>query len=330
MATGPAPKSVSDWKTVEASDWQNVDSSTASEPHPSDAWSGATISPAPKASWLDNAESDLRQGGSRTMIGRGLGKMQGRGDKGYTGLESGTSKGAAELMGSPELGAVETAKGVASMREHPVKGAWDAVKGVAHMAEIPSMMVAGPGTGKAIEEAPAAITKVLEKLPTATRGAKRLNEVEEAAGQLPVKFTNTFEHLMRASELSDTGATLPTPVKKFLKTFQKGHDIPYSEARDFYSNLSHLSAKDNMALTPSMRRQVALIVHAMKTDIGDTAAQVDKASQYYAGMKDYARAMKAARIKNAIVGALKSKAVKTAVGAGAGYAAAKAIEKEIH
>lgn len=284
-----------------------------------------TLSAAPKPSWLDDAENDLREGGTRTVVGRTLGKMQGRGDEGYTGLESGVSKGAAEFMGSPELGAVETAKGLAKMKEHPAKGAWDTAKGIAHMTEIPSM-VAG---GAAAQEAPAVIANVIEKLPTAARGAKRLNDAMEVAGDLPVDLARTSEHLMRASDLADAGASLPGPIKKLLKAFNRGDEIDYATARDFYSNLSHLSAKDNMALTPSMRRQVALIVNAMKDDIGATAAQVDKAAQYYAGMKDYARAMKAARIKDAIVGALKSKVVKTAVGAGAGYAAAKAIGKEV-
>jgi hypothetical protein len=318
MAAGTTPKPVSDWKTVEPNDWQTVDSTPAAQ---------GTLSAAPKPSWLDDAGNDLREGGSRTVVGRTLGRMQGRGDKGYTGLESGVSKGAADIAGSPELGAVEAAQGVASMKDHPVRGAWDTAKGLAHMTEIPSMMAGGAATGT--EEAPSVISRVLEKLPTATRGAKRLNEVMEAAGELPVDLARTSEHLMRASDLADTGAALPGPVKKLLKVFNKGQEIDYATARDFYSNLSNLSSKDNMALTPSMRRQVALIVHAMKDDIGETAAQVDKASQYYAGMKDYARAMKAARIKNAIVGALKSKAVKTAVGAGAGYAAVKALGKEI-
>lgn len=288
----------------------------------------ATLSAAPKPSWLDDAGNDLREGGSRTVVGRALGRMQGRGDKGYTGLESGVSKGAADIVGSPELGAVETVQGLAKMKEHPLKGAWDTVKGVAHMAEIPSMVMGGAAT----EEAPAVISSVIEKLPTAARGAKRLNDVMEVAGELPVNLARTSEHLLRASDLADTGATLPGPIKKLLKVFNKGQEIDYATARDFYSNLSHLSSKDNMALTPSMRRQVALIVHAMKDDIGDTAGQVDKAAQYYAGMKDYARAMKAARIKNAIVGALKSKLVQGAVGGigggAASYAAAKAISKE--
>jgi hypothetical protein len=284
-----------------------------------------TLSAAPKPSWLDDAENDLREGGSRTVVGRTLGTLQGRGDKGYTGLESGVSKGAAEFMGSPELGAVETAKGIAKMKEHPVRGTVDTVKGLAHMAEIPSMVTGGA----AAEEAPAAIGRILEKLPTATRGAKRLNDVMEAAGELPVQLARTSEHLMRSSELADAGASLPGPIKKLLKAFNRGDEIDYATARDFYSNLSHLSAKDNMALTPSMRRQVALIVKAMKDDIGDTAAQVDKASQYYAGMKDYARAMKAARIGSAIKGALTSKALKYAVGAGAGYGVAKVIGKEV-
>jgi hypothetical protein len=279
----------------------------------------------PIQDWLKDAGTDLREGGDRTGVGRVLGKMQGNEGK-YTGLNDGVSKGAADFMGSIPLGAVETAQGVASMKEHPVRGTVDALKGVAHMAEMPSMVMGGP----AMEGAPAAITKVLEKLPTATRGAMRLNDVEKAAGELPVVLKRTHDELMRAGNLSDTGATLPTPVKKLLKRYTSGsgQHINYSEARDFYSNLSHLSAKDNMALTPPMRRQIALIVKALKDDIGDTAAQVDKASTYYGGMKDYARAKKAARIGGILKDALTSKAVKTAGAAGAGYAVARAIGKE--
>jgi hypothetical protein len=314
MAGGTAPKPVSDWKTVEPNDWQTVNAAPQ-----------GTLSAAPKPSWLDDAENDLREGGSRTGVGRILGRLQGRGDKGYTGLESGVSKGVADFMGSPELGAVETAKGIAKMKEHPGRGTVDTVKGLAHMAEIPSMVMGGPAT----EGAPAAIGRVLEKLPTATRGAKRLNDVMDAAGELPVNLARTSEHLMRSSDLADAGATLPGPIKKLLKAFNRRDEIDYATARDFYSNLSHLSAKDNMALTPSMRRQVALIVKAMKDDIGDTAAQADKAAQYYGGMKDYARAKKAARIGSAIKTGLTSNALKYAVGAGAGYGVAKAIGKEV-
>jgi hypothetical protein len=292
-------------------------------PAPQPQISANPPSQTPIQDWLKNAETDLREGGDRTIVGRTLGKMQGNSGK-YTGLESGVSKETADFMGSVPLGAAETAKGVASMGDHPAQGAVDTVKGLAHMAEMPSMVMGGP----AAEAVPSAISKVLEKLPTAARGAKRLNEVEEAAGDLPVMLARTSEHLMRAQEMSETGASLPGPIKKLLKSYTRGDEIDYSRARDFYSNLSHLSAKDNLSLTPSMRRQVGVIVQALKEDIGDTADQVDMASKYYAGMKDYARAMKARRVKDAIVGALKSKAVKTAVGAGAGYAAFRAIEKE--
>lgn len=294
-----------------------------SEPKPQVSISANPPSQHPVQDWLKNAETDLREGGNRTGVGRVLGKMQGNEGK-YTGLESGTSKSAANFMGSVPLGAVETARGVASMGEHPVKGAVDAVKGVAHMAEMPGMVMGAP----AAEGVPAAIGKVLEKLPTATRGASRLNEVEEAAGHLPVSLTRTEEHLMKASSMADNGATLPTPIKKLLKRYEKGESLDYSDAREFYSNLSRLTAKDSMSLSPSMKRQLGLIVQALRDDIGTTAAQVDKAAQYYGGLKDYARAKKAARIGNILREAATSKAVKYGLGGAAAYGVAKAIGKE--
>ena len=103
MASGPA-KAVepSDWKEVPAEDWQNV---------PANEVAGARVAQTPKSPatvspretgvvpWLEDAEEDLRHGGTRTALGRGLGFMQGRGDKGYNGLESGTSPEVADTMG---------------------------------------------------------------------------------------------------------------------------------------------------------------------------------------------------------------------------------------
>jgi hypothetical protein len=329
VATGQTSKPINDWQTVDASDWENV----SDTPAPSPIMRAASRPDNPVRNWLEDVGNDLRQGGKRTVVGRTLGEMQGRKDRGYSGLQAGVSKATAELMGSPELGAVETLQGVANMKEHPVKGTWDAIKGIAHMTEVPGMMAGAPASETIAEATPTVVRKVLEKLPTATRGAKRLNEVEEVAGKLPVELNRAHDELVRAKQLSDAGFYAPAPIKKLLKRYASaqrgGKIITYSEARDFYSALSSSSATESMAIKPPMRRQLGLIVEGLRGDIGDTAAMVGKDSQYFSGIQDYARAMKARRIANAIGGALKSKALKYAAGAGAGYAAAKAIEKEI-
>ena len=66
--------------------------------------------------------------------------------------------------------------------------------------------------------------------------------------------------------------------------------MTYADARDFYHNITELSADEKMALNPVMRRQIGIAAKALKDDIGDAAAQVGQAAKYYAAMKNYAQA----------------------------------------
>src|SRR5258708_37570889 len=75
------------------------------------ATSGATLSAAQAPSWGSDLENDLREGGGRTVVGRFLGRMQGRGEQGYSGLESGVNPAVANYVGSPELGAAHMISG---------------------------------------------------------------------------------------------------------------------------------------------------------------------------------------------------------------------------
>lgn len=293
---------------------------------PAPAFSANPPSKTPVQDWFHNAETDLREGGSRTGVGRVLGKMQGNSGK-YTGLQAGTTPAVADFMGSVPLGAMQTGAGLAKMSDHPVSGAVDAAKGVAHMAEMPGMFMGGPGT-KAVEAVPKGIAKVLEAVPGATRGAKQLSSVEEAAGHLPISLTRTDEPLAEAARMAENGFRLPYAIKKLLSRYVSGEPIDYSDARQLYSNITELTAEDQQAIKPAMRRQLVLITQALKDDIGTTAAQVDKAADYYKGMKNYARGMKAQRIGKILRDALTSKTAKIAMGGAAGYGVAKAIGKE--
>lgn len=258
---------------------------------------GGTVSAAPKEGWLDQAEHDLRQGGTRTVVGRGLGELQGRGSKGYTGLESGVSKGAAEFMGSPELGVVHAAQGIAEIPKHPVKGVAKAVGGVLEAGTIPLSMV-NPMEG--------ASNKVADFIPTTENAAKLLNQVKADAGAVEVNLSRSKAELFRAKELADAAGKMPSGLNKFLKRvtgptvdqLSKGKPVSkpltYNEARDIYTNITQLSADDKLKMSPVMKRQVALLAKALKADIGDAAEQVGQGAKYYAGMKEYSKAKKLA------------------------------------
>lgn len=258
---------------------------------------GAMMSAKPHATWLDDLESDLRQGGERTFVGRTLGKMQGR-DKGYTGLESGTSKGTAEFMGSPVLGATHAAQGIQETPEHPVKGPLKAIGGVLEMATIPGSFVGGPAAEAGISAA-----------PSRKFAAQLFKDVSAHAGDVPVNLTRSGDALL---EMGKGGGWLPTPIKKLIERYtapikgatkssrEGARPLTYDEARKFYENITSLSAKDKMSLSPSQSRQLDTIRDTLKHDIGDAAAQAGQAAKYYAAMKNYAQASKLLRASSVI------------------------------
>ena len=247
---------------------------------------GAVLMAAPPRTtegWFGVAEKDLREGGSRTGVGKILGTMQGRGDKGYTGLESGVSKGVADFMGSPETGALQVAKGVSEVPSHPVKGAGNVVGGLLKAATIPGTMMAGPE----VEAVGAAI-------PSTEKAAKILGDVAEHANNVPVRMKNTWPALEEYLKYQHSGGApskVITDMLARMDDFNKG-PMTYEDARRFYTNISRLSDQEMSTLNPNMRRLMGGVKEAFKKDIGDAAGQVNQAANYYKGLKEYAKAAK--------------------------------------
>lgn len=298
---GPAPKQYLD-------DLGNPVTPTQPPPPKVDI---GTIGPAPRGAgaWLTAAEGDLRHGGRATFVGDVLGRLQGRGDKGYTGLESGTSPGAAEYVGSFPLGAVKAAQGIAETPEHPIRGPFKAAAGTVQALTLPMAFAGGP-TAEA----------VANEIPSRAWAGKVLDSVMQDAGNVPVRLSRSGDAILRAKELSDAGTSMPQAIGKLLArvTRPKGEPLTYSEARDFYSNISRLSADEIGRLNPIMKRQVAIILNDLRQDIGDAAAQVGRASDYYASIKEYANAAKLGRAAQAIL-----KGLGWAGGVGAGIEAGR-------
>lgn len=239
--------------------------------------------------WFADAERDLRQGGSRTAVGRILGHLQGRGDKGYSGLESGVSKGTAEFMGSPELGALQVAKGgTETATGHPVKGAGNIIGGVLKAGTIPGAMMAGP-EAKAAEAI----------IPSTERAGQILNSVEQVAKDVPVALTDTHTAINEFLKHAESGGTQPKVITDLLRriTPKNGVSSPltYEDARRFYQNISRMSDAELSTLNPNMRRLMGGIKEAFKKDIGDAADLVGQKANYYKGLKEYAKAAKLER-----------------------------------
>jgi hypothetical protein len=256
---------------------------------------GAVLMAAPPRTtegWFEDAERDLREGGRRTGVGRVLGYMQGQGDKGYDGLESGVSKGMADFMGSPVLGALQFAKGVSEtpvvagvtgQPMHPVKAAGNMVGGILRAATIPGMVMGGP-------EAEA----VGGLIPSTEKAAKILGDVAEYANNVPVRMKNTWPALEEYLKYQHSGGApskVITDMLARMDDFNKG-PMTYEDARRFYTNISRLSDQEMSTLNPNMRRLMGGVKEAFKKDIGDAAGQVNQAANYYKGLKEYAKAAK--------------------------------------
>ncbi len=266
--------------------------------------------PSGPESWIQRAEGDLRYGGRNTAIGRALGYMQGRGDKGYTGLQSGTTPATADLMGSVPLGLTKALKGaVQSVTGKPLEGVENLVSGGLQTATIPSAFMGGP-----------AVSSAAEMIPSRAAAGRAFEEVMQAAGQHPVNLTASSEPLTRVYELAQRGTSLPQAAGKLLRrvTDPEQGPLTYKEARDFASNLSRLSSNEAQRLNPSMKRAVAQLSHAFNQDVGQTAHAAGKGSEYAQAMKEYA---KASQLRNAGIWAAKRIGIPAAAAAGLGAGA---------
>src|SRR6185437_2724825 len=117
----------------------------------------------------------------------------------------------------------------------------------------------------------------------------------------------------------DAAGKMPTGMGKVFKRISDTDKGPltYKEARDIYSNVSRLTADDVTSLSKPIQRQMGSVREALKGDIGDTAGQVDKMEQYYAGLKEYAMAARMKAVKENIVNYDLKPGIKAAIG-GAG------------
>jgi hypothetical protein len=244
---------------------------------------GNTLSAAPAPSWGQQATEDLQQGGNRTVVGRTLGFLQGRGGQGYTGLESGVSPAAADYVGSPFLGAARTVAGVQEIPEHPVQGALDTGKGLFQAATLPMTFMGGPVADAGIQS-----------IPSKAAAGKMFQSVMADAGDVPVNLNNASQPLLRAQEISARGASMPQAAGKLLRraTQPGAPPITYGEARDFASNISSLSANDAMKMTGPMKSTINNLRSAFHRDIGDAAETVGRGADYRSALQEYASAMR--------------------------------------
>lgn len=279
MPVQPPPRLTLDTDaSVRLPDGLSLDEPTSNLPHASmRAQSGAVP-------WFQNAEDDLRTGGSRTMVGKVMGHMQGRGDQGYTGLQSGQSPEVADFMGSIPLGLTKMGKGGAEIGSgQKWEGTKDLVSGGMQTTTIPSAFMGGPA-------AEAAITSI----PSRVHAGAMLGDITDAAGHIPVNLGRTMPELLRGVELGERGGTPSKPISDLWARANQTFGPTFREARDYYTNISQKSADEANSLKPAMKRQIGAVRQAFHGDMKDAADVVGRGEDYANAMKEYARASKVA------------------------------------
>lgn len=271
-----------------------------------------TITPSPTGakSFLQNLEGDIRYGGTATPIGKALRVL------GAPGVNTGVSEGAADKVASPILGPIRAAQGIADIPDHPVMGALKAASGALQTADIPlSFIGSAPGNAESV------MGKVIPSVAK-EQAAGKFADVMAAARNEPVNVTsNLSQALDRYGQLVDAGGGRSTAVSKLLNriTSPDAPPLTYREARDFYSNLTRLSADEFGRLTPVMQAQVTKVTQALGESIGQTANSVGKGDQLAEAMKQYKYGAQGEKLAD--------KAIKYGVGAAAGGGIAGAVAK---
>lgn len=295
----------------------------------------ATMQAAQPQSWLQQAEQDLRQGGGRTVVGRTLGAMQGRGAQGYTGLESGVTPAEANFVGGVPLGAVKMAQGAAQLPQHPGSGLATIGSGALQAAAVPASFIAPEAAEAGAAGAGKAAGALIDKVnPAAMKEAAGglLQSVAHDANKIPVQLDNAGDAALRLMDWQKKTQLGPT-VNKFLNriTNPKMGPMTYEEARDFYQLLGKLSSDEASKLALPVKRDLVQMVVGLKQDIGNAADQVGRASDYYQGLGDYARAARLSDWYNAAKNVLTDETVRgliRGVGLGAGGALGYQVYKQ--
>lgn len=133
-------------------------------------------------------------------------------------------------------------------------------------------------------------------VPTRAKAGQKFQEVMGAVGPKAVDVAQPGTVALRIAELAERGGSMPKVVRDLLRraTDPTKGSISYQEMRDFYSNVSRLSADEMKRLAPVVRQQLGALREAMNETLARTAASGGKESVYRAAMREYAMASKLA------------------------------------
>lgn len=136
------------------------------------------------------------------------------------------------------------------------------------------------------------VVRAIPGIPTRASAGRKFQEVMGAVGERPVDVAQAGDVALRIGELAERGGSMPKVVRDLMRraTDPKKGEITYQEMRDFYSNVSRLSADEMKRLAPVVRQQLGALREAMNETLARTAASGGKEAVYRAAMREYAMA----------------------------------------
>lgn len=140
-------------------------------------------------------------------------------------------------------------------------------------------------------------------IPTRARAGQKFQQVMAQVGDKPVDIAKPGDAALRISELAERGGSMPKAVRDFLRraTDPEKAEPTYREMRDFYSNISRLSADEAGRLTPVVRKQLGELRSALNEALAKTAASGGHEKVYRAAMREYAVASRLRELSEAAV-----------------------------
>lgn len=266
--------------------------------------------------WAQNVSNDIKNGTDVTGVGTVLKKM------GAHGVYSGEPEPVGDFMASLPLGLLRATKGAAEIPQSGKtwQGTKDLTGGTLQAVTIPSAFVGGPAVEEGSEAIAAGTGKIFGNVE---RAGQLFNQVKAAAKTSEVPVTDEmYAAASRAMDLADTGAKgLPRVIFKFMNrvTAPYKEPIAWDEARDFYSNVSRLSANEYQNMNPQMAAAVGRFAGAFDDSLRAVAAAAGQGDQYSEAMQLYRTAKSWQRFGANVWSGVK-KALPFAGGAAAGSA----------
>lgn len=267
------------------------------------------------AKWTDAVANDIKNGTDTTGVGTVLKKM------GAHGVYAGEPHAVGDFMASMPLGLLQGYKGGAELGQGKVvQGAEDVVGGGLKEATMPAAL-GSPIEAEAGTEAATKVVQGIKDLPPSVRigkAAANFNDLTNSIGAHTVAVTDKIAGVLEdLKDAVDTGSNQPSVINKFVTRIADTDQAPltYKEARQFYSNVSDLSASDRMAANGKMQRLLIQFKQALGDAISTTADSANRLDQYQSAMKGYAKGMGAQDRLDAVKSFAKKAAITGAIGA---------------